>query len=131
MSDSATSSNPSGRTTNDAYDTLKRFWTIQDDGDYSKLADLFADDAELVDPVYGTFTGGQAIAEFMTMMNTEMAKAGASFRLAELSGATDTSGNGTVWAQWTATTNKGDRTGVGVYRTRDGKITYYRDYMNA
>ena len=117
-------------TSNDGLDTLRRFWTIQDDGDYSRLSDLFADDAELVDPVYGTFTGGAAIAGFMKKMNTEMAKAGASFRLAELSGATDPAGNGTVWAQWTATTNDGDRTGVGVYRTRGGRITYYRDYMN-
>lgn len=115
---------------NDAHATLKRFWDIQDGGDYSKLSDLFSDDAELVDPVYGTFKGGPAIAGFMTKMNSEMAKAGASFRLVELAGATDADGNGTVWAQWNATTNKGDRAGVGVYRTRGGKITYYRDYMN-
>ena len=25
---------------------------------------------------------------------------------------------------------RGERNGVGVYRTRDAKITYYRDYMN-
>ncbi len=130
MSESNMSSAGSSTPSNDAYDTLKRFWTIQDGGDYSKLSELFSDDAELVDPVYGTFTGGAAIAGFMTKMNVEMAKAGASFRLAELSGATDADGNGTVWAQWTAATSKGDRTGVGVYRTRNGKITYYRDYMN-
>jgi steroid Delta-isomerase len=117
-------------TANDAYATLKRFWEIQDGGDYSQLSALFADDAELVDPVYGTFTGGEAIAGFMMKMNTEMAKAGASFRLVELAGATDANGEGTVWAQWTATTNRGERTGVGVYRTRAGHITYYRDYMN-
>jgi ketosteroid isomerase-like protein len=130
MSESTKSSTGSNTPSNDAYDTLQRFWTIQDAGDYSMLSELFSDDAELVDPVYGTFTGGAAIAGFMTKMNVEMAKAGASFRLADLAGATDTDGNGTVWAQWTATTNKGDRTGVGVYRTRNGKITYYRDYMN-
>ena len=70
----------------DAYDTIKRFWEIQDEGDYAALAPLFADDAEVVDPVYGTFVGGEAIAGFFTMMNTEMAKAGASFRLVELAG---------------------------------------------
>jgi steroid Delta-isomerase len=116
--------------TNDAYDTLKRFWEIQDGGDYSKLSSLFADDAVLVDPVYGTFTGGEAIAGFMTKMNTEMVKAGASFALESLSGAVDNQGEGTVWAQWKAVTKKGDRTGVGIYRTNGGKITYYRDYMN-
>jgi ketosteroid isomerase-like protein len=109
----------------DAYDTIKRFWEIQDHGDYAALAPLFADDAEVVDPVYGTFVGGEAIAGFFTMMNTEMAKAGASFRLVELAG-DDT----TAWAQWEATTNKGVRQGVGVYRVREGRLTYYKDYMN-
>ena len=108
-----------------AYETLRRFWTIQDDGDYSRLAELFADDAELVDPVYGTFRGATAIAEFMGKMNTEMEKAGASFALVELAGDDET-----AWAQWRATTKRGDREGVGVYRVRDGRITYYRDYMN-
>jgi steroid Delta-isomerase len=108
-----------------AFETIKEFWRIQDNGDYSLLAGLFADDAVLVDPLYGTFTGGVAIAGFMTKMNEAMAKAGASFRLVELAGDHET-----AWAQWSATTNKGDRTGVGVYRVRNNKITYYRDYMN-
>lgn len=110
----------------DAYDTIRRFWEIQDGGDYSKLSELFSDDAELVDPVYGTFSGGEAIAAFMATMNVEMVKAGASFRLVELAGDDET-----AWAQWQATTNNGERSGVGVYRVRNGKLTYYRDYMNA
>ena len=110
----------------DAEDTLRRFWAIQDDGDYARLATLFAQDAELVDPVFGTFRGGEAIAGFMARMNDEMRKAGASFRLEELAG-----DDHTAWAQWTATTSRGPRTGVGVYRVRDGRITYYRDYMDA
>ena len=61
----------------DAYDTVKRFWEIQDDGDYAALSPLFADHAQLVDPVFGTFVGGAAIAGFMQMMNDEMKKAGA------------------------------------------------------
>jgi ketosteroid isomerase-like protein len=109
----------------DAYDTIKRFWEIQDEGDYAALVPLFADDAELVDPIYGTFVGGEAIAGFFQMMNTEMAKAGASFRLVELAGDDET-----AWAQWQATTNNGERQGVGVYRVRNGQLTYYKDYMN-
>ena len=109
----------------DAYDTIKRFWGIQDEGDYAALAPLFADDAEVVDPVYGTFVGGEAIAGFFTMMNTEMAEAGASFRLVELSGDHET-----AWAQWEATTDRGVRHGVGVYRVRNGQLVYYKDYMN-
>lgn len=110
----------------DAMNALQRFWSVQDDGDYAKLAALFAPDAVLVDPVFGTFTGGDAIAAFMHQMNVEMAKVGASFRLVELAGDDET-----AWAQWEATTNAGTRQGVGVYRVRDGLITYYRDYMNA
>jgi steroid Delta-isomerase len=109
-----------------AYDVLRQFWEVQDAGDYGALAPLFADDAELVDPVYGTFVGGEAIAAFMAKMNVEMAKIGASFRLTELSGDDET-----VWAQWEAVTNRGARQGVGIYKVRNGKITYYRDYMNA
>ena len=55
----------------------------------------------------------------------EMAKAGASFRLVELAGDDET-----AWAQWEATTNKGTRQGVGVYRVRNGQLVYYKDYMN-
>ena len=109
----------------DAYDTIRRFWEIQDGGDYAKLAELFSDDAVLVDPVFGTFTGREAITGFMARMNVEMVKAGASFSLVEMAGSGDT-----AWAQWKAVTKRGERTGVGVYRTRDGKLTYYRDYMN-
>lgn len=114
----------------DAYDTIKRFWEIQDEGDYAPLAALFADDAQVVDPVYGTFVGGQAISGFFTMMNTEMAKVGASFRLVELSGDDET-----AWAQWEVTTRNDDgsdrvRSGVGVYRVAGGQLTYYKDYMN-
>ena len=109
----------------DAYDTIKRFWEIQDEGDYSKLSALFADDAVLEDPIFGTYVGGEAIAGFMEKMNVEMRARGASFRLVELAGDDET-----AWAQWEATTSAGPRQGVGVYRVRDGKLTYYRDYMN-
>ena len=109
----------------DAYDTLAEFWAIQDGGDYSKLSALFSDDAELIDPIFGRFVGGDAIAGFMSKMNVEMLARGASFTLVELAG-----DDHTAWAQWVATTNGGERRGVGVYRVSDGQITYYRDYMN-
>jgi limonene-1,2-epoxide hydrolase len=61
----------------------------------------------------------------MEKMNDEMAARGASFRLVEAAGDEET-----AWAQWEATTSAGVRAGVGIYRVRDGRITYYRDYMN-
>jgi ketosteroid isomerase-like protein len=43
----------------DAAETLRRFWEIQDGGDYSRLSELFSDDAVLVDPIFGTFHGAE------------------------------------------------------------------------
>ena len=108
-----------------AYETARRFWQIQDDGDYSRLSALFSEDAVLEDPVFGMFRGAEAISGFMERMNHEMRARGASFRLVELAG-----DGGTAWARWEATTSAGSRTGVGVYRVSDGRLTYYRDYMD-
>ncbi|MFM8356383.1 MAG: nuclear transport factor 2 family protein [Gammaproteobacteria bacterium] len=110
----------------DAKHVVELFWRTQDAGDYSALVALFAEDAVVVDPFYGTFTGREAIAGFMALMNTEMAGRQIAFRLVECSG-----GGDTAWAQWTALTPAGPIDGVGVYRVRDGLLTYYRDYMNA
>ena len=110
----------------DARATIELFWKTQDAGDYSALVALFADDAVLVDPFYGTFSGRDAIAGFMALMNKEMAGRKTSFSLIECAG-----GGDTAWAQWTAHTPAGDIDGVGVYRVRAGLLTYYRDYMNA
>ena len=38
-----------------ANEVIKRFWKIQDEGDYTKVIDLFSEDALFEDPVYGTF----------------------------------------------------------------------------
>lgn len=110
----------------DAYDTLRRFWDLQEGGDYTRVSHLFAEDAVLVDPMFGTFTGGPAITEFMERMNTEMAALGVSFRLIDLAGDDEV-----AWAEWEAVTAGRPRRGVGIYRVRDGRITYYRDYVQA
>ncbi len=111
--------------TGEAYDVLARFWAIQDARDYTALVDLFADDAVLEDPVYGTFHGRAAINGFMTRMNAEMTRRGVTFDLLELVG-----DHATAWAQWVARTPAGDRRGCGVYKVRAGRITYYRDFMD-
>ena len=51
---------------------IEEFWRIQDEGDYTRLAPLFADDALLEDPVWGTHKGRDAILGFMTTMVKEM-----------------------------------------------------------
>ena len=34
-----------------AKEVIKRFWEIQDEGDYTKLVDLFSEDAVFEDPI--------------------------------------------------------------------------------
>ena len=55
-----------------AQDVIEQFWKIQDEGDYTKLAPLFAEDALLEDPIWGTHKGRDAILGFMTTMVSEM-----------------------------------------------------------
>jgi len=109
-----------------AAETIQRFWDIQNSGDYNQVVPLFAEDAVVEDPVYGRFEGRDAIAGFMARMVDEMGGRSIRFRLVELAG------DGEVaWAQWVAETPGGEIEGCGLYRVRDGQLTYYRDYMNA
>ena len=109
----------------DAKAVVERFWQIQDAGDYTALVDLFAEDALLEDPVYGNFDGREAIRGFMEKMNVEMKDRDIDF-VANL-----IAGEGSVaWCQWTARTPSGDIEGCGLYRTHDGQLIYYKDYMN-
>lgn len=107
----------------DAAEVLRQFWQIQDAGDYAALADLFAPDAEFVDPMFGTFRGPE-IPTFLERMNHEMGARGVSFRLLELAGSGEV-----AWARWEAVGGGGSRTGVGLYRTHGGRITFYRDVI--
>ena len=109
-----------------AYRVLERFWEIQNDGDYNRLVPLFAEDAVVEDPIYGRFEGRDAIAGFMARMVDEMGEQSIRFRLVDLAG-----DGGVAWAQWVAETPRGEIHGCGLYRVRDGLLTYYRDYMNA
>jgi ketosteroid isomerase-like protein len=109
-----------------AKETIEEFWRVQDAGDYRRLVDLFAEDALLVDPVYGSFRGREAIRGFMEKMNAVMAERNIDFVAEEIDG-----GGEVAWAQWVARTPRGNIEGCGLYRVRDGLLTYYRDYMNA
>ena len=110
----------------DAKAVIEEFWRIQDAGDYTALIALFTEDAVLEDPVYGNFSGREAIAGFMEKMNVEMKGRKIDFIANEIAG------EGSIaWCQWTARTPAGDIEGCGLYRVRDGKLAYYKDYMNA
>jgi steroid delta-isomerase len=110
----------------DAKELVEEFWRIQDVGDYTALVNLFAEDAVLEDPVYGYFSGREAIRGFMEKMNVEMKGRNIDFVANQIAG------DGTIaWCQWTARTPAGDIEGCGLYRVRDGALVYYKDYMNA
>lgn len=109
-----------------AKETIEKFWHIQDAGDYTAVVELFAEDALFEDPVYGTFKGREAIRGFMQKMNEEMKSRKIHFEVGEIAGSGDV-----VWAQWVAKTPDGDIEGCGLYRVKEGLLTYYKDYMNA
>jgi ketosteroid isomerase-like protein len=50
---------------NNAKEVIEKFWEIQDEGDYTKVIELFSEDAVFEDPIYGTFNGKEEILEFM------------------------------------------------------------------
>ncbi|MEL6891339.1 MAG: nuclear transport factor 2 family protein [Actinomycetota bacterium] len=109
-----------------AHDTITMFWATQDAGDYTALTELFDDDAVLEDPIFGTFTGKEAIGGFFAKMNVEMQKVDVHFVVDEIQG-----GDESAWARWTAKYGDGrEATGVGIYKVSGGKLTYYRDYMD-
>lgn len=109
----------------EAQRVIEEFWRIQDEGDYTKLAPLFAEDALLEDPVWGTHKGRDAILGFMTTMVKEMGERQINFTVDEICG-----DDHAVWARWTMYSPEGSRGGVGIYKVANGQLTYYRDYMD-
>jgi steroid Delta-isomerase len=105
--------------------TIERFWQVQDSGDYTQLVDLFAEDALLEDPIWGVYKGRDAIMGFMTTMVKEMGERKIHFTVDEICG-----DDQAVWARWTMHSPAGTRSGVGIYKVANGKLTYYRDYMD-
>ena len=108
-----------------AQQVIEQFWKVQDSGDYTALVDLFAEDALLEDPVWGTYHGRDAIMQFMTTMVKEMRTRKIHFTIDEICG-----DDHAVWSRWTMHSPAGARGGCGIYKVAGGKLTYYRDYMD-
>ena len=104
---------------------IEQFWKVQDSGDYTALVDLFAEDALLEDPIWGTYNGRDAIMKFMTTMVKEMGERKIHFTIDEICG-----DDHAVWSRWTMHSPAGSRGGCGIYKIAGGKLTYYRDYMD-
>ena len=58
---------------------INRFGQVEDDQKYTKLVDLFTDDAVYYDPFAGAQIGRQAIFEFMSEMERVIPKMGVYF----------------------------------------------------
>jgi ketosteroid isomerase-like protein len=104
---------------------IEEFWRVQDSGDYTRLVELFAEDAVLEDPIWGRYEGRDAIGGFMALMVKEMGERKVHFTADEICG-----GDEGVWARWTMHSPAGTRGGVGIYKVKDGRLTYYRDYLD-
>jgi steroid Delta-isomerase len=106
-------------------DTVKRFWALQDSGDYALLGPLFTEDAVFTDLVYGDFHGGAAIAAYMEKMKSEMPANGITFELV------DAAGDDTVaWTQWWCHFPAGRIAGWTLHTVRDGLLTLDSDYFD-
>lgn len=105
--------------------TIERFWQVQDSGDYTQLVELFAEDALLEDPIWGSYRGREAIMGFMTTMVKEMGERKIHFTVDEICG-----DDSAVWARWTMHSPAGARSGVGIYKVANNQLTYYRDYLD-
>ena len=109
----------------DAKAVIERFWDIQDDGgDYTRLIELYAEDAVLVDPFFGTINGKEAIGDYMKKMVELAGESGGRFERLDLCADGES-----AWVQWNWIMPNRTAEGVTVYRVRDGKIAYYRDYV--
>jgi steroid Delta-isomerase len=123
-----------------AVDLIRRFGAVEDDQRYTKLLDVFTDDAVYVDPFAGPQRGRAQIASFMAHMEEVVPKAGVVFEDWQVEADT-TCG----WATWTMTAPgpDGERIGVpgqSLYKLRhDGgpddetgelKVCFVNDYVD-
>jgi ketosteroid isomerase-like protein len=108
-----------------AHELVRRFWTIQDSGDYAALAPLFADDAVFTDLLYGRMEGGAAVAAYLETMKSEMPAQGITFELVDCAG--DTS---VAWSQWWCHLPNGSVPGWTLHTVRDGAFTLDADYFD-
>ena len=110
----------------DAKAVIGQFWDIQDDGgDYTRLIDLYADDAVLVDPFFGTINGKSAIGDYMKKMVELAGESGGRFERIDLCADGET-----AWVKWNWIMPDRTTDGVTIYRVRDGKIVFYQDFLS-
>jgi ketosteroid isomerase-like protein len=107
-------------------DVLRQIWQIQHVGNYSALADLFADDGVFISPIDGETRGREAITTVFTRLETDMAAAGARFELVDLAGDTNVG-----WSQWWCRFENGVVPGWTLHRFSDRKISYDHAFFDS
>jgi len=113
-----------------AVDVLRRFGAVEDDQKYTRLVELFAEDAVYYDPFFGPQRGIEAIREFMGHMEEMVPASGATFREWQVE-ADRVAG----WATWIMSVNTPDGTadiaGQSIYRLNPaGQVTFVADYLD-
>ncbi len=108
-----------------ALDVVRRFWSIQDQGRYAELAELFAEDAVFTDVVAGRFDGSEQIRGFLERMQEGMPERDITFELV------DAAGEDTVaWSQWTCHLPAGSLAGWTLHTVSDGRFTLDADHFD-
>jgi len=113
-----------------AVDVIRQFGAVEDDQRYTRLVELFTDDAVYYDPFHGAQRGRDRIRAFMELMEQAVPGSGARFLDWEVE-ADETCG----WARWTmaAPGPDGDEVpvpGQSLYRLRDGRVCFVADYVD-
>ncbi len=113
-----------------AVDVLRRFGAVEDDQKYTRLVELFAEDAIYYDPFFGPQRGREAISAFMGHMEEVVPASGATFRDWHVE-----ADRVVGWATWVmevrAADGPMDIPGQSLYRLNDaGQVTFVTDYLD-
>ena len=113
-----------------AHAIISTFGSIEADQRYTRLVELFSDDAVYYDPFAGAQVGRSAIHEFMSEMERTIPKMGVYF--ADWETAADTH---VGWAKWNMVVPingvEHPISGQSLYRLREGKVCFVADYVDA
>ena len=113
-----------------AVDIISQFGAVEDDQRYTRLVDLFTDDAVYYDPTFGAQRGKEAIRAFMEIMERVVPASGARFDSWHTEADTNCG-----WAKWSMVAPNADGVevpvpGQSLYRLRDGKVSFVADHLD-
>ena len=113
-----------------ARDVIQMFGAVEDGQKYTRLVELFTDDAIYCDPFAGPQHGRRAIADFMGEMERRLPKMGVYFANWETVAETTVG-----WSRWVMVVPvngvEHPIAGQSVYRLRDGLVCFASDYVDS